>query len=440
MKRKLLLAMLCIVGAIGFKAYAQSDVTSTYLTNADFSVGTPIDNNVCTYGKDMVANGTTYYSAQAISGWTNASVGTTDEDYDNCALAAALFEYGSSPWLAGSGTPAPATDPEGNAGNAAGLCAVWGGSIQYTQNVTLPAGCYTVKFDVYNATAGSGNSSGVITTNLFGFKEDGGTTHYAPNNTFAIGQWSTVAITFNLTESTSGTISMGYVGPSGNANMPHLFVDNVKILLNDSYVDCTSSVNATGWTGARDGYQGGSINTARQYGDKSVGRHIYQTVSGLTNGTYEVALYSISQKEWAGSLANDAGDVAYVFAEGSVELREWINARARNSYPGDANVGIYTISGVRVTDGTLTLGMGLAQANLTEWHHLQIKSLVRTNDASLDDLIDAYEIALADAKAVDQSATMAPSVLSALQTTISTYDDGNVDESSTCLPENSQPA
>lgn len=407
---------------------AQEDVTSTYLKNSDFSSGTPINNHVCTYGKDMEGNGTTYYGAQPITDWTNASVGAEDSGYKNSKLAGAIFTYGSESWLAGSGNTAPATDPEGNAGNAAGLCAVWGGSIQYTQAVTFPAGSYTVKFYVYNTTTGNGNSSGVITTNLFGFVEDGETTHYAPNNTFAIGQWSTIAVTFNLDTETTGKISMGYGGPSGNAAMPHLFVDKVQILKNEVYEDCTSKVSTSGWTGATDGYQGGSINTARQYGDKSIGRHIYQTVSGLENGSYEVTLYSISQKEWNGTLANDAGDVAYVFAEGAYELTEWINARARAAYPGDENLGIYTISGVKVTEGTMTLGMGLAQANLTEWHHVQIKSLVRTNAPDLTDFIAAYNTAKDAAKAVDQTQTMAPSILTALQNAISTYE--TVDETS----------
>lgn len=427
-KLKLLLAACALMGAS--QTFAQTDVTSTYLTNANFATGTPIDNNVCTYGKDMAGNGTTYYSAQAIEGWTNASAGVKDEqNFENSGLAGGLFTYGSTPWLAGSGNLAPATDPSGNAGNAAGLCAVWGNKVQYTQDVTLPAGSYTVRFQVYNATSGSGNSSGVITTDLFGFVA-GSTTYYAPNNTFAIGQWSNVAVTFNLTEETAGKISMGYVGPSGGAAMPHLFVDNVKILANEMYEDCTSKVNATGWTGASDGYQGGTINTARQYGDKSVGRHIYQTVTGLEKGTYEVALYSISQKEWTGSLANDAGDVAYVFAaEGAYELKECINARARAQYPGDENVGIYTISGVKVTGGTLTLGMGLSQADLTEWHHIQIKSLIRTNAPDLTELITGYNNALAAAKAVDQTKRMAASVKTALNNAIETYDDGKVNTS-----------
>ena len=425
-KLKLLLAALALMGA-GQAFAQQQDVTTTYLTNANFATGTPIDNGICTYGKDMAGNSTTYYGAQEVSGWTNASKGETDSGYDNSKLAGGLFAYGGTPFLGGAGFTAPATDPDGNAGNALGLAAVWGGSIQYTQDVTLPAGSYTLRFKVYNATKGGGESSGVITTNLFGFVPNEGTAYYAPNKTFAIGQWSTVAVTFKLTAETAGKISMGYVGPSGSAAMPHLFVDNVKILKNTYYEDVTSKVNKTGWTGASDGYQGGSINTARQYGDKAIGRHIYQTVTGLSNGTYEVALYSISQKEWSGSLANDAGDVAYVFAEGDSELKEWINARARNSYPGDDNLGIYTISGVEVTDGTLTIGMGLAQADLTEWHHVQIHSLIYTKNLDLSGVVSAYETALANAQAAAaKTDPMQTSLMTALNDAISTY--GNVDK------------
>ena len=44
-----LAAAIMMAGSIS----AQEDVTSTYLTNADFSSTTPIDNHLCGYGKDM---------------------------------------------------------------------------------------------------------------------------------------------------------------------------------------------------------------------------------------------------------------------------------------------------------------------------------------------------------------------------------------------------
>ena len=50
MKRKLLFMMFCIVGALVGRA--QTDVTSTYLKNADFSSDTPLTSNLKGYGKD----------------------------------------------------------------------------------------------------------------------------------------------------------------------------------------------------------------------------------------------------------------------------------------------------------------------------------------------------------------------------------------------------
>lgn len=426
------IAAFVLTGFAG-NAWAQTDVTNTYLTNADFSIGTSIDNNVCTYGKDMAINETTYYGAQAISGWTNASVGETDTGYANSKLAGALFAYGSTPWIGGSGTPAPATDPNGNPGNAVGLCSVWGGSVQYTQDVTLPAGSYTIVFKVYNATTNNGSGK-FITTNLFGFVENGGTTHYAPNKTFAIGQWSTVAVTFNLAVQTEGKISMGFVGPSGNANMPHLFVDNVKILLNEFYDDVTNKVGVeanTNWIDASDGMQGNGVTTddgrntkmAARYGTSATGTVIYQDITGLDNGSYEVTVFAYSQNEWnnnGASLTHDAGDVGVVFAEGAYKLEEWINARRGPGYPADGP-GIYTISGVKVTDGSLKLGYEIKTANQTEWHAIQIKSLIHTNPINLSSYKEARDVVKNLANEAIATNLVPTACEEAIQTAIDTY-------------------
>ena len=415
MKRILLFAaMTLIAGAWSLSANAQQqDVTATYLTNADFSSGTPIDNSICTYGKDMAGNGTTYYGAQAIDGWTSASVGTAADGYNDCGLAAGLFAYGGTPWVGGTGFTAPATDPNGNAGNAAGLIAVWSNTVRYTQDVTLEAGSYTVKFKVYNQTNSSYNSGKIIGTNLFGFAENGGTTHYAPNNTFAIGQWTTVAVTFELSAQTAGKISMGYVSANaGAANMPHLFVDHVQILKNDYYTDASNKVNATGWTRPynNDGNQGSAFNRSdgvsvqmqATYGNSTANRQIYQTLTGLDNGTYEAVVYAYSQQEWGNggaSLTHDAGDVGVVFAEGGVTVEEWINARRGPGYPSDGP-GKYTLSGIKVTDGTLTLGYEIKKANQTEWHAIQLQSLIYTNGVDLSDYAEALQLAVDAANAL----------------------------------------
>lgn len=223
------LATVATMAFIGLgSANAQTDVTSTYIDNADFSTGTPVVSNVCGYDTDLSKNNTTLKWAQEVESWTIASEQANGR-------AGALFAYGSTPMLCGNSKAAPATNPDGDAsGNALGICAVWGATIQYTQDakVSLPAGEYTLSCTYYNQ-SGSDN----ITTNLIGFVESGGTTHYLTNKTFTVGAWTTGSITFTLSEETSGKFSIGYVAKGGNSQAgsgynPMLFIDNIKLLHN----------------------------------------------------------------------------------------------------------------------------------------------------------------------------------------------------------------
>lgn len=440
MKKLKLLFAACALMCAGQVGAQQQDVTATYLTNADFSVGNPIDNGICTYGKDMAGNSTTYYGAQEVSGWTNASVGDTDSGYDNSKLAGGLFAYGGTPFLGGSGFTAPATDPDENAGNALGLVAVWGGSIQYTQDVTLPAGSYTLRFKVYNATNADFGSGKFIASNLFGFVPNSGTAYYAPNNTFAIGQWINIAVTFNLTAETAGKISVGYKGDGGSGNMPHLFVDNVKILKNTYYQDVTSKVGVSqaSWTGASDGLKGTAFKTsdgrdaqmAAFYGSSAAGEKISQTITGLAKGTYEAVVFAYSMNEWSNwsaTLNNDAGDVGYVLADGKYQIKEWINARKGTHNAND--YGIYTLSGIEVDDdGELKLAYVIDKGNQTEWMAIQIQSLIYTKNLDLSGLVTNYQNALAAAKVTAaKNDKMSTSLKTALNSAIDTYDTGKVD-------------
>ena len=420
MKRQLLFAMLCIVGALN--ASAQTDVTAKYLTNADFSSGTAVSSTV---PLNTVIN---------IDGWTSIASATN--------VACGLFAYGGSAGLATDDTPAPASSPSSGL-NATGLCACNGETVSYTQDVTLEAGSYTVTFDVYNASYEFGSGK-IIGANLFGFKENGGSTHYAPNNTFAIGQWTKVAVTFELTSDTPGKISMGYVASNNdktkaNENMPHLFVDNVKILKNDSYTDASNKVDPTGWTRPynNDGAKGDAFNRSdgvsvqmqATYGNSTANRQIYQTVTGLDNGIYEAVVYAYSQMEWKNGgdwLTHDAGDVGYVFAEGASLVKTYINARRGPNYPADGP-GIYTISGIKVSDGNLTIGYALDLADRTEWHAFQLQSLIYTNGLSLAD----YEASVKEWKDKIRAITALPpkylentnALLAVIYDTYSTVED-----------------
>ncbi|MCM1311434.1 MAG: hypothetical protein NC206_00180 [Bacteroides sp.] len=188
-------------------------------SNLDFAVGTPVDNGICTYEKDMANNNTTYSRMLEVDGWDIAV-----ENGD--ARAAGLFAYGSENWLGGTGYNAPATNPEGEAtGNALGVIGVWGASAQYTQKVTLPAGNYVLTIPVYNV----GGTAATV-KNLVGFIAADGTEYLASNKVYAVGEWTNEIVQFTLTEQTDGVLSLGFTAPnSGSAACQHLFYDKVEI-------------------------------------------------------------------------------------------------------------------------------------------------------------------------------------------------------------------
>ena len=178
MKFKHLLAAALLFCTAG--AWAQTDVTSTYLTNADFSQGTPIGSNLKGYGKDG-----TPYGFQSVDGWT--SVVTNGDNstaaYPNSGMGSAVFAYGSSYQLQGNNKAAPATNPNGEAsGNCLGFFAVWGCGGYYYQDVTFPAGKYIITVPMYSQSGTQAN------TTYTGFFPTSGTNRTVAVNP-TVGQW-----------------------------------------------------------------------------------------------------------------------------------------------------------------------------------------------------------------------------------------------------------
>ena len=186
--------------------------------NLDFEEGDPVageNAGICTYAKDMETNGTTLSQMQPVKGWDMAV-----ENGD--ARAAGLFTYGSGKWLGGSGYTVPETDPEGNPGQALGIVAVWTGTAQYSQPVTIPAGTYKITVPIYNAVGGTSP----IVKNLTGFIADNGTEYLATSKTYPVNEWYTETINLVLTEETTGIFTVGYTADNaGSGSMPHLFLD-----------------------------------------------------------------------------------------------------------------------------------------------------------------------------------------------------------------------
>lgn len=223
MKRKLLFAaMTLIAGAWSLGAHAQQqDVTSTYLTNADFESSAALTTNLKGYGKDGSP-----YGFQAVDGWT--SVVTNGDNgnaaYPNSGMGAAVFAYGSTNQMQGNNKSAPANGPESSSTKCLGFFAVWGCGGYYYQTVTFPAGEYTINIPVYNQSGTNG------TTTYFGFYPNSGTSQ--PMNTpTSTGSWVTLTKTFTLAAETTGQIRIGYKSNgSGSGANPHLFIDKVQIL------------------------------------------------------------------------------------------------------------------------------------------------------------------------------------------------------------------
>jgi hypothetical protein len=170
---------------------------------------------------------------------------------------------------------------------------------------------------------------------------------------------------------------------------------------------------------------------AEFYGSSDAGVKLQQTINNLEKGMYEVTVFATSHNAWSNygaSLSTDADDVAYIFAtSNNVTLKEFFTARK------DGGMAEYepfkvTISDIAVPKGSLTIGLALAKSGQTEWQTIQIYQLTRTGDIDLSNLVDTYKTTLANAKAVNQDAKMAPSVLTVLQNALSTYDEGKVDE------------
>ena len=154
MKQKLLLALLALFTLGGSNLFAQTDVTSTYLTNADFSQSTAIESNLKGYGKDG-----TPYGFQTVDGWTSVVLAgdNSNASFPNSGMGGAVFAYGSSYQLQGNSKAAPAAGPNGEAGNCFGFFGVWGLGGYYYQEVTFPAGKYTLTIPMYNQSGTQAN-------------------------------------------------------------------------------------------------------------------------------------------------------------------------------------------------------------------------------------------------------------------------------------------
>lgn len=323
-------------------------VTAPLITeaeNLDFSEGPTVTDGITirTYAKDKT--GSDVSGMQEVSGWTIDSNGD--------AKAAGIVEYGSNIGMgAASSCYAPATDPEGNAGNVLGMVGVWSGSVQYIQSVKLPAGYYTIEVPVYMTKVTNANE---LTKNLIGVILDDGTEYLASTKTYTNGAWKTETISFTVAEETYGKLSLGLINPNtGSANSQRLYIDGVTVTYEpfaspDDYADLNSAIEA------KDnkilGFQEGEYapyNNVAVLEALAAAKAIDQTANN-PQSTVQNATATLTAATW--NAANTAevnaffdGSFEYDYSgqEGNVQPLGWY--RVEGTYSGDGyNVRYVTI-------------------------------------------------------------------------------------------------
>ncbi|MBO7068264.1 MAG: Ig domain-containing protein [Bacteroidaceae bacterium] len=195
-RKKLLFAMLCIASALGMRA--QTDVTSTYITNADFS---------------------------STDGWTQSHSDGTFWALGNGNIGSYAVVNSMT-----STTDATHLSTEYCFGMQCRWSTSYAAFTQTKSSASLPAGVYTLTYDVQNT-----NTSTTSATYVNNFFAQVGDTKYSDSKTEWMSgnsNWTTHTISFSIdTDATENfTISLGYGTGSnnfGSGNTPHLYVSHL---------------------------------------------------------------------------------------------------------------------------------------------------------------------------------------------------------------------
>lgn len=349
-----LFAILFAVLGVG-NLSAQTDVTDTYLTNAGFDdSGSWITGDI----------GQT--TTNAASSWKASSSGDT-------WWYGGAVGYGSS-LKVNSVTP-PATNPDGTTeGGALGISAGWGCTVTYTQEVTLPAGVYTLSYAAYNA-----NTSATQAKNLIGFVSSSASC-YGKTTSFAANTWTKEDVIFALTTETTGNISVGMGAISGGSGAnAKLFVDGVTLTYKpfsdvtpENPVDLTSMVSnaQSAWTGATEcpNYDGISMPAVYKSSDWT-GDALSQTINGLPVGKYEMEAYCQAHSSWDADAAAE-GAIGYTYLCAN-EYK--LDVPIRNA-DGATTKLLHTFEDMSITGGTLKISVVNEQL-AANWLQIYVKSL-----------------------------------------------------------------
>lgn len=415
---------------------AQTDVTSQYLTNADFS---------------------------STVGWTQ-HISSSYRDIGSGNIGGKLASY------AASSTDATHLNSE----HFFGFQCRWSSSYaSYNQETSeLPAGVYTLSYDVENV---NGSTSAVNYNNLF-YVKVGDKTFTDTSVEWMKGKssWTSHSITFVITEAAKATVSLGYGTGSnnlGSGNTPVLYVSHLKLthrniddISAENPADLTSYIvnnsfetgNLDGWTYIGSSDTGVKPNSNGTYTTSGVdgnylfntwwkGTPLTQTVTNIPNGVYVLNVLVASgdgadkPKPNIFLTANGEHSTAYnisdgnnkVFHDVSYEFKV-LNGQATIGVIGGNDAGEYVNGGhwwykadnFRLTykGADLFLLQDAFNANYTNLKNLSTEDVVPTAFAQkINDLISTYETAPTSKKDLTTANTDIESVVNAHPNIVTAY-------------------
>lgn len=399
-----LFAILFAVLGVG-NLSAQTDVTSTYLTNADFS---------------------------STDGWTaHVSSGYRDYGQGNIGTYAVRTDVGTA-----------ATVDETHL--ASEYC--FGFEVRWANNyasyyqetkTALAVGYYTLTYDVQNTNA---NTTAGDYGNLF-YVEVGGSTCSDVSTEWMSGGtgWTTHTISFAVTSETSAKISLGLGSGStsiGHANTPVLYVSHLKLtyktfddvsaenpadftslLVNPSFEtgDMTGwsvpkySSDTKVWPNSNGTYTTSGVDGNYLFNTWWQGVPVTQTVANLPNGKYTLNVL----------LASDNGANLYLLANDEHSTVQTIT--------GDKKTFIDASFDFKVLSGQATIGVvggnddGSYTADGYWWYKADnFRLTYKGADITLE--LEALEANLAKAKAIDQT-TIPSAIAKQLDEAVSAAED-----------------
>lgn len=354
---------------------AQTDVTSTYLTNADFS---------------------------STDGWTEY-VSSQYKDYGNGLIGTSLASYAAS------------TVDETHLATEYwfGFQCRWQTNFaSYNQTAaSLPEGKYTLSFDVQNVNASttSATYNSLFYVEVNGKKYTDSSTEWMAGST----EWTTHSIEFDVFDTADVLVSLGYGTGSNNfasGNTPVLYVSHLSLTQTDlgELADASASngvvtdfvVNGTfdsgidGWS--RTGSFQNNKTASNKAGDftgnfyenwngSALENKMYQLVGNIPNGTYKLKIAA-----FVNTLA-DPNESQYVFANDDKVYLTTTDPLFYEVWTVVENNSVEI--GLEQTTATANW-MGIDNVSLTYYGSGDVIELAQ-NQSAIDDFDEAYAAALA---------------------------------------------